>query len=53
MSETKDMSETNEPIEVCPSCGHDEVINCHGWHQGWLETSYKACEMCNHQWGHE
>jgi hypothetical protein len=43
-----------EPVELCPECDSDDVIDCHAEASYSLpETNYKACCACNHQWGHE
>jgi len=48
------MSETKEPVEVCPNCGSYDVVDCHAEASYSMpETNYKACCDCNHQWGHE
>lgn len=47
------ITETECEKEICPNCGADEVLSLHGFTTSGLETFYKACEMCNHQWGHQ
>ena len=37
----------------CPECDSESVIYGHGFTPDNLETYYNACEMCNHQWGHQ
>lgn len=37
----------------CPECDSGSVVYGHGFTTSNIETSYIACEMCNHQWGHE
>jgi DNA-directed RNA polymerase subunit M/transcription elongation factor TFIIS len=37
----------------CPNCDSTDVIYAMGFTTTGIETSFIACEMCNHQWGHE
>jgi len=41
-------------VEPCPRCGSDDTERRH--HEATFavpECDYKACNKCEHQWGHE
>lgn len=42
-----------EAPEFCPKCDSGDTYNVHGFTACGVETSYKVCDNCDHQWGHE
>lgn len=38
--------------ECCPMCGSTDYTPQHVLVTG-IETTYKSCDECDHQWGHE
>lgn len=42
----------NEADEYCPVCDSANTVVAKGLATG-IETTYKLCEDCEHQWGHE
>ena len=56
MTDGKAVSRTSTadvPGELCPQCGADAVFQAFGLAAGGVETYYKVCDECEHQWGHE
>ena len=49
---TKGASMDNEADEYCPVCDSANTVVAKGLATG-IETTYKLCEDCDHQWGHE
>ena len=37
----------------CPQCKSDNIHDLHGFTADNIETFYKSCEDCGHQWGQE
>lgn len=37
----------------CPECKSENCHPSHGFTACGIETSYKSCDDCGHQWGHE
>ena len=38
--------------EPCPNCGSFDYVPQHTLYTG-IETTYQACNDCDHHWGHE
>ena len=38
---------------ICPKCGDNDIHRASGTTSCGIETDYRACGHCDHQWGHE
>ena len=41
-----------EADEYCPECDSGDTVIAKGLAAG-IDTTYKLCQRCDHQWGHE
>lgn len=41
------------PLETCPECESEDIDEAHGFTSCGVETNYKVCGNCNHQWSHQ